>query len=394
MFFETLKNASLLRHAFRSAGRSDSDDIHIGAAAAWLIAAQQAGGGGYAHSFHVLHGWQPPYPETTGYIIPTLHRLYRRNGDPTLQASLVAAVAWLKSIQQYDGGFADLKGRAQAFDTGQILLGLNYLAEHAPKLADEAMLARAAHWLVSAQQADGSFVMHADNNAVRSYCVRVGAAMTGAGRLLNEDRLRRAGEANLRWTLAQQQANGFFRHLSLDRSPPFLHTMMYAIEGLLDGYTEVCDPSLLTAAMRFAEPLLAIARRRARILCSQYHEDFTEANSEKCLVGLAQWAGVCLRLADLKGQEHYREEGLKTIDFLKRRQIRCSDRRLDGGLWGSDPPWGRYMRLSIPNWGVKFFIDALLQSDVESNQPPRRLGSMGEDADTTARECSWHDPVG
>jgi hypothetical protein len=378
MLSATLKSALLLRHALARAGQAGADDVHIGAAASWLIAAQQAaGGGGFAHSFHLLNGWQPPYPETTGYIIPTLHRLYRRNGDPALQASLVAAVAWLKSIQQQNGSFTDLHGRQQVFDTGQILIGLNYLAEHAPEFDQADMLARAAHWLASVQEANGDFIKDSGGQVGYSYCARVGAALTVAGRLLNEDRLRRAGEANLCWTLAQQEANGFFRHLSLDQSPPFLHTMIYAMEGLLDGYAEIRNPSLLAAAMRFAEPLLTIAQRRDRILRSQYHEDFAVANGEKCLVGLAQWAGLCLRLADLKGLDSYRDEALKTIDFLKRRQIRCGDYRLDGGLWGSDPFWGRYMRFSIPNWGVKFFMDALLLSDAESNQRPERIRQHG-----------------
>src|ERR1700728_2466341 len=198
MLLATFRNAPLLRHAFASAGRAGLDDAHINAAAAWLLVAQRAGGG-YAHSFHLLHGWQPAYPETTGYIIPTLHRLYRQNSDPALRVSTVAAIAWLKSVQRNDGSFADLHGRAQVFDTGQILIGLNYLAEHAPELLDGDMLARAGRWLASVQEVDGSFVTHAYNNVPHSYYVRVGAALALAGRLLNDDRLRGAGEANLRW---------------------------------------------------------------------------------------------------------------------------------------------------------------------------------------------------
>jgi hypothetical protein len=364
----SLRNAPLLRHALRSTvRRATSDEVHINTAAAWLLGAQRAGGGGgFAHSFHLLRGWQPPYPETTGYIVPTLHQLFRQSGDPILLESVGSAVAWLKSVQRDDGSFADLYGRSQVFDTGQILLGLSYLTEHAPELSDEGMLARAARWLAAVQKADGSFVARPCDIVSHSYCARVGTALAIAGRLLRDDRLRNAGIANLRWTLVQQKPNGFFRHLSLDESsPPFLHTMVYVIEGLLDGYAEIGDASFLVAASRFAEPLLAMSHRD-RGLFSQYNEDFSVAKGGKCLVGLAQWAGVCLSLANLKGDESFRAEGMKTIEFLKRLQIRCGDSRLDGGLWGSDPPWGRYMRFSIPNWGVKFFIDAMLHSGVES----------------------------
>jgi hypothetical protein len=39
-----------------------------------------------------------------------------------------------------------------------------------------------------------------------------------------------------------------------------------------------------------------------------------------------------------------------------------SDPALYGGLPGAYPVGGPYCAYSIPNWGVKFFADALLQS--------------------------------
>ena len=361
MPFGVLERGPLLRHVLMPGGRAASDAVHLSAGAAWLLTAQRAaGGGGYAHSFHLLRGWQPAYPETTGYIIPTLHALYRRSGDLALQASVTAATGWLKSIQNTDGSFSDLNGNPQVFDTGQILIGMNYLVQHAPELSDEAMLARAARWLISVQESDGSFVRYSFQNIAHSYYARVGAALVTAGRLLDDGNVRRAGEANLAWTLAQQKPNGFFRNLFFDRPPPFLHTMVYVLEGLLDGYAETRDPRLYEAVRRFADRLLSLSQGRDRVLRSKYDEDFAVANSSKCLVGVAQWAGVCFRLAEISADAGFRNEGLRIVEFLKTRQLRCRDSRLHGGLWGSDPSWGRYMRIAIPNWGVKFFLDALL----------------------------------
>jgi hypothetical protein len=66
-------------------------------------------------------------------------------------------------------------------------------------------------------------------------------------------------------------------------------------------------------------------------------------------------------LATLPGHEHSRAAADQAIDYLKTRQIMAtSDSRLFGGLMGSDGPLGAYMRLAIPNWGVKFLVDALL----------------------------------
>ncbi|MGH2874310.1 MAG: hypothetical protein ACRDL5_17860, partial [Solirubrobacteraceae bacterium] len=33
---------------------------------------------------------------------------------------------------------------------------------------------------------------------------------------------------------------------------------------------------------------------------------------------------------------------------------------VSGGLPGSNPVWGPYMRFSLPNWAAKFLLDALL----------------------------------
>lgn len=356
-----MSSVSILECLWQRSGPVGPDESHIRAATDWLLEAQRSGGGtGYAHSFHLLRGWLPPYPETSGYIIPTLDQVRRRFHRPELRTSIATASRWLQSIQRPDGSFCDLHGRPQVFDTGQILIGFNYLADYVPELVDRDALARAAQWLCVVQAPDGSFVKHAYNGRPHSYYARVGAALVTAGRVLSDDRLREAGRRNLHWTLAQQGTNGFFRHLSFDELPPYLHTMMYAVEGLLDGQVETGEPAFLAGAVRFADRMLLLAGERDRVLRSQYKSDWAVANAQICMTGLAQWAGVCFRLARIKKDDAYRDEGLKTLTFLKRRQIRSSDRRLRGALFGSDPAWGRYMRLALPNWGMKFFIDALI----------------------------------
>jgi hypothetical protein len=345
-------------------GRELSNLEHLTAAGAWLLVAQRAaGGGGYAHSFHFLHGWQPAYPETTGYIIPTMRELHRRTGVEAYRESMVRAARWLASIQREDGSFADLQGRPQVFDTGQILIGLNDLARHAPDVVDLNVLRRSAEWLSSVQEMDGSFVRHAYNERPHAYYARVGAALAVAGGILDDPAIRTAGIANLRWTVAQQSGNGFFRRLSFENEPPFLHTMVYVIEGLLDGAEETGDSSLFDVAVAFAGRLRAVAEERDGVLRSQYFEDYTVANRERCLTGVAQWAGVALRLFRETKDYGWASQGRAALDFLKRWQIRCSDPCLDGGLPGSAPWYGRYMRAAIPNWGVKFFIDALMLAD-------------------------------
>jgi hypothetical protein len=358
-----LGRAPIFLRASLRRGRIRDDAEHLLAASDWLLAAQRAGGGGYAHSFHLLYGWQPAYPETTGYILPTLRVLHCRTGNGAYHRSIAAAAQWLIAIQNPDGSFPDLAGRPQVFDTGQILIGLNDLAEHAPELADVDALRRAARWLCSVQERDGSFVRYAYNGIPHSYYARVGAALAVAGRILNDAAIRDAGIANLRWTVAQQSDNDFFRHLAFENEPPYLHTMAYVIEGLLDGAKETGDEAFRAAAVRFAERLRTIAETRDDVLRSQYRDDYTVANRERCLTGVAQWTGIAFRLFAATGDEGWARQGHESLAFLKARQIFSRDPRLHGGVPGSAPISGRYMRAAIPNWGVKFFMDALMLAD-------------------------------
>ena len=353
----------------RQRGTIGDDETHLRLGAAWLLAAQRAGGGGFAHSYHVLDGWQPAYPETTGYILPTLHRLHVLWGDATLREAMATAAHWLEKIQAEDGSFADLTGQPQVFDTGQILIGFNYLARHAAGVVSRQAHVAAARWLVEVQAADGSFAAHAYKGRPHAYYSRVGAALVDAGQILAQPDIEAAGRRNLDWTIGQQHANGFFRLASFDERPAFLHTIIYILEGLLDGHAATGQPNYFAAAGACAERLYD-ASRRDDLLRSQYADDFSVANAEYCMTGLAQWAGICLRLAAPGETRDWTRQANASLDFLKAHQMRSRRPHLNGGLMGSVPMWGRYLTGSIPNWGIKFFLDALLDRHGPRQFPP------------------------
>jgi hypothetical protein len=351
-----------LWHTVRAGGQARADERHVRSAIGWLGAAQRAGaGGGFAHSFNLLRGWEKPYPETTGYILPSLRRADERYGIAEAAPLVERASRWLAAVQQPDGSFLDLAGRKQVFDSGQILHGWNDLAAHMPHLVEPERHLRTARWIAEQQESDGSFVRHSWGGAARSYYVRVGAALLRAGRQFGDPALVAAGKRNLRWTMAQQEANGFFRHMAFDAGPPFLHTMIYVAEGLIDAQDDAPEEPLLDATLRLTETL-RLAAERDGLPRSRYRPDFSPVDRELCLPGLAQWACLCFRLA-ARGHRAYVAPGRSSIAALKLRQIVSADPALDGGLFGSAPFWGRYMRWAVPNWGVKFLIDALLAHD-------------------------------
>lgn len=347
--------------ALRGANAQMSDRGHLSLGVDWLLEAQrQAGNGGFAHSYSWVYGWLPAYPETTGYIIPTLLDTAEVLDRSDARDAAGQALDWLLSIQHPSGYFADLAGQPQVFDTGQILIGLNRVVSlpGGQRYADAQF--RAAGWLAEVQAEDGSFVRYAYNARPHAYYSRVGAAMLQAGVANGWAEVADAGRRNLAWTCAQLQENGFFRHASFDEAPAYLHTMVYILEGLLDGYAIEAVPGWKVAVLASAHALLTALPAPDALPCSQYREDWQPVKaSEFCLTGLAQWAAVCMRLAQM-GHPEFVSQAEAAIGQLKRWQFHASNKTLRGGLPGSKPLSGRYMRFAIPNWGVKFFMDALL----------------------------------
>ena len=66
-------------YPFKISSNSDEDSLEAGSR--WLLRSVFNGKGG-SSSYSLLSGrWRPPFPETTGYIIPTLFDCYDYFGD-------------------------------------------------------------------------------------------------------------------------------------------------------------------------------------------------------------------------------------------------------------------------------------------------------------------------
>ena len=77
-------------------------------AIAWLGRAQDhstTADGGVARHYSLLSGWGPSYPETTGYIVPTMLAWAEARGDEEALDRARRMLDWLTSIQLPDGGF-------------------------------------------------------------------------------------------------------------------------------------------------------------------------------------------------------------------------------------------------------------------------------------------------
>jgi len=336
---------------------------HIGLASDWLLYMQN-GDGGYSRKFSLVSGRDISYIETTGYIIPTLLDVANHLQDDRYQKSALRAGEWLLSIQNSDGSFSEIDyDKPYAFDTGQVLIGLNRLYKESNDSRYYEASKRASYWLAKNQEENGSWKRVAYNMQEHSYYSRVSSAMLEYAYISSDDYIKKQALKNIEWVLSNQNKNGFFSYASfLDTVPAYLHTIVYILEGLLDVYNLTKDKRVLEAVLKNSSRLKDINLNRDMILCSQYDENFNCVNKQKCITGLAQWAGVCLRLFEITGDEEYKYIAVTTLFYLKSKQIQ-EGKILKGALPASVPFWGRYGGFNFVNWGNKFYIDALLLLD-------------------------------
>lgn len=319
--------------------------------------------GGYAVSYSLIHGWAHGYVETTGYLVPTMLDLAAALERPDLRESALAQGPWLLGHQRPDGSFPDINRQVSAaFDTGQVLLGLQRLYVETGEDLYAQAARRACDYLAGLSEPDGSW-LRAGESPGRSatYYSRCAAAMMDFGRLVGEPRYLEAGEAFLAWAAEQQLPSGLFRHSELVVGRPhLLHTIIYVLEGFMHAYQITGDRRWLDVVLKGAEPLKSANLEREMVLVSYYDADLEPASREKCITGLAQWANLALQLYEITGDEGYLTCASNTLFYLKSKQIK-DDPVLEGAFPGSVPFWGDYLKLAFPNWNLKFFGDALLR---------------------------------
>ncbi|MHB1224078.1 MAG: prenyltransferase/squalene oxidase repeat-containing protein [Gemmatimonadaceae bacterium] len=341
----------------------------------WLGTAQDrsaSADGGVARHFSLVDGWSTSYPETTGYIVPTMLACAERFGDPAYAERGRRMLDWLVSIQQPDGGFqGGLIGatpvRSVTFNTGQILIGL---AAGVERFGDEyrPAMREAARWLVERQDPDGCWRKGATPFAApgeKAYETHVAwglfeAARQDPGRGYDEVAMR-----NVSWALTHQRPNGWFASNCLtDPTRPLTHTIGYVLRGLLEAHRFTGNDALLAAARLTADGALG-ALRSDGFLPGRLDSEWRGTVNFACLTGSVQLAHCWLMLYQIDGERRYLDGAMAANSFVRRTLRLEGDTDTRGAVKGSFPVSGEYGRYQYLNWAAKFFIDAnLLEQDV------------------------------
>lgn len=367
----------------------------MGAAVGWLLRAQDATpDDGVAFGYFPCEqtsGWLPSYPETTGYIIPSLLEYAALVGDVSIRERARRMALWETTIQMPSGAVQagpvcpPAQQRPAVFNTGMVLQGyVALLLEHEDaRLAEGAR--RAAEFLIGDISADGHFQTHGPfvtDHRVKTYCCLCAWPLYRFGQLSGDTRYMAAATRAVEAALREQTPTGWFANNCLERpEAPLTHTIGYAMQGMLEVGLLAGREDFVAAVERAAEPLLTRIAPSG-FLHGRFFADWTPACSSSCLPGSAQIAGVLYRLFEHTRDPRYHEGADRIVDFLKALQnVDASNPAVGGALAGSFPMMGEYMTGGYPNWATKYFLDALMLQE--------RVASLATAASAATPNHPW-----
>lgn len=341
---------------------------HLQEATDWLRRAQDAGTNrGISYGVDLGGPFLESYPETTGYIIPTFLKLADHYKDESFCRRAIAMGEWESEIQMecgaVMGGPLNDNPTPAIFNTGMVLLGWGALYERSRQPTFLQSLRRASDWLIALQEPNGEWRKGNSkfaNPESTVYNVKAAWGLCEAGRVAQIPGAIEAAVRNAEFCLTKQLPNGWYHDCCLtDASQPLLHTIAYAMQGLIGIGVITHRQDFVQAAARTAGSLIGLMEDGFIPGC--IGPDFRGAVDWCCLTGTAQTAIVWGRLFQLTGDPAYRDAMHRANLYLMRHHdIDNPDLRLRGGVPGSWPVWGDYGRMKILNWATNFFVEALL----------------------------------
>ncbi len=376
MLLPTAAKAEIKKDGRGVSGGDPGIDTAVAESVAWMCRAQdnnQLKDGGVARDYSLVNGWNASYPETTGYIVPTMIDCGKAFDDDQLLARARKMLDWLVSIQLPGGGFQGGLINSEpvvpvTFNTGQILIGL---AAGVAEFGDayRPAMDRAADWLVETQDDDGCWRSQPTPFAKpgeKAYETHVAWGLIEADRISPGSGYADAALANMRWAIQYQKENGWFDKCCLvDPSRPLTHTLGYVLRGILEGYRHTKAQDLLEASRKTADGLLEAIDVSTGYLPGRLLPDWGPAVAWSCLTGAVQIAHCWLLLYDITGNTTYRDAAFAANAYVRRTVNVNGESTTRGGVKGSFPVDGAYGRFEFLNWACKFFIDAnMLEKEV------------------------------
>jgi malonyl-CoA O-methyltransferase len=260
-----------------------------------------------------------PYPEVTGYLVPSLFNW----GEKELARELML---WEVSIQKPDGSFPAIDGVSYTFDTGQVMRGFVAVLDDFPEF--NVPLKKACDWVLTQVQSDGRLATpstEAWKNLVDDRIhLYVLPPLIEAGKKLGEKRYLDVAKEVLAYYKSKKDLVEF-NTLS--------HFFAYIIEALYDLHEE----NLAKTGLRH----IIKAQRREGSIPAYKNVSWV------CTPGVAQFAVIWYKFG-------INELADKALNYLEHIQ------NSSGGFYGSYGKGSGYFPNEELSWTVKYFLDAYL----------------------------------
>lgn len=339
---------------------ADKFENHLQLSIDWLIKSKHSIGGSSAYHAPLL-GWSKPYPETTGYIIPTLLEYHHFFDYTSAYDTALEFGEWLLSIQSDDGFWnagqhPSKKKDPSVFNTGQILFGLIALFEETKDHKWSDSLDKATGWLCSSIDKDGTWSSGHYRGFNPTYYTRVAWPILLASTVLDNDIYRQKAILVLDSLIKKRNSNGSFSGWGFnEHGPAFTHTIAYTLRGFIESSLLLDDWQIYGAKTETAlEKFYNLAELNTGRLAGQYNEQFSGIENYSCITGNFQIAHCLMRWYEKNNDLRLLNAASKLIEYSIKSQSSS------GAIPGSKPFWGRYMMFRHPNWSAKFCADALL----------------------------------
>jgi len=365
------------RYYKRSEVSPAAKKLALARAVAYLVQAQKQAPDHGMGSYHLVNGWSSSYPETTGYILPTLLQYAERNNDSNIRQSVKLAADWLLQIQKPSGGWQG--GRVNedrpeiVFNTAQVIRGL--LAVHRQTGEERYLTAaiNAGNWLCSVQDERGTWTRHALMGKERVYDSYVSYPLLMLHRMTAMEKFRKHAVRNLEWIVNERQReNGWFEDCDntvKHNHRPILHTIAYTIDGLFDSGIYLNEKKYVDAAKKASEVLRGKFEKDG-FLHGRYDNNW-QGSEHPILTGCAQMSIIWLKMAHYSGNRNFADSAVKMNNLLvnlQSRKFKNESPDTAGAISGSYPLWGRYEPFAYPNWATKYLADALMLEEDHRKQ--------------------------
>lgn len=373
--FQNLKK--VICDSFDLVGHQRSTEEALDNTIEWILNSFAVNGDGGSSAYYSLAtGWKASYPETTGYIIPTLYDYYRYSNDENVLQIAKNAADWLLSIQSSEGGWqglqVDVNYSLRVFNSGMILDGLiaTYKNTNNSKYLEAGI--RGAKWVVSKMDNKGFF---SDNNVYGGGAfdtlVLAGVLMVLQYMEDNDEKVFILNKVKFSLEVhgALQKENGSWGNCKCHvKSTMLLHHIAYTLDGLIICSDIIGNEKYYKKAKITARKLLSIFEVHGELASFYYlnwepYKDIKNNKNSICLTGYAQISIVFQKIYRKENDLRYLNAALKINDILNRiTNFNSKNKGLKYGVPGSYPIYGDYQKYQLVNWAAKYFAESLLLS--------------------------------